>query len=42
MLDGSMAFATASLLRSGDVLILGGYDDRIRPAAATRLLVHDE
>lgn len=33
-LDAAQSFATATPLPSGDVLILGGYDDRIRPSSA--------
>lgn len=32
-LSGPQMFATATLLPSGEVLILGGYDDRTRPSA---------
>jgi hypothetical protein len=32
-LDASWSFATATTLDDGDVLIAGGYDDRIRPTA---------
>jgi hypothetical protein len=36
--DGASAFATASLLDGGDILVLGGYDDRIRPSHSAWLL----
>jgi hypothetical protein len=36
--DGAPAFATASLLESGDILVLGGYDDRIRPLRSAWLV----
>ncbi len=34
-LDASRSFATATLLKNGDVLIAGGYDPRIRPTDRT-------
>lgn len=37
-LDGSRQFATANLLPSGDVLVLGGYDEQIRTSAAAWLV----
>jgi hypothetical protein len=38
-LGGLPMFATATLLRTGDVVLLGGYDERIRPSASVwRLL----
>ncbi len=37
-LAGPQAFATASLLPSGQVLVLGGYDDRIRTSASAWLI----
>jgi hypothetical protein len=37
-IDGAPAFATASLLDGGDVLVLGGYDDRIRPLRSAWLV----
>jgi hypothetical protein len=38
-LDAGRSFATATLLEDGSVLVLGGYDHRIRPTAAAWLLV---
>lgn len=37
-LGGPQMFATATLLASGDVLVLGGYDDRIRPSASAWII----
>lgn len=37
-LDGPRAFATATLLESGDVLVLGGYGERIETSAAAWLV----
>ena len=36
-LNGPQMFATATLLHSGEVLVLGGYDDSIRPSASAWL-----
>jgi hypothetical protein len=36
-LDASWSFATATVLANGDVLVTGGYDDRIRPTAGAWL-----
>ncbi|HEV2150381.1 MAG TPA: kelch repeat-containing protein [Longimicrobiaceae bacterium] len=36
-LEGLHEFATATLLPTGEVLVLGGYDDRIRPSASAWL-----
>lgn len=36
--EGSMAFATASPLRNGAVLVLGGYNERLQPSSAAMLL----
>lgn len=33
-LSGTQMFATATLLRTGEVLVLGGYDERIQPSAS--------
>jgi hypothetical protein len=33
-LSGPQMFATASVLKSGEVLVLGGYDERTRPSAS--------
>jgi hypothetical protein len=38
-LSGPQMFATASLLGNGDVLVLGGYDDRTQPSASAWLIV---
>jgi hypothetical protein len=37
--EGSMAFATATALRNGGVLVLGGYNERTQPSSAAILLV---
>lgn len=37
-IGGPQMFATATLLRSGDVLVLGGYDDHTIPSAAAWLI----
>lgn len=37
-LDGPQMFATATRLRNGDVLVLGGYDERTRPTASAWLI----
>jgi len=37
-LSGPQMFATATALESGEVLILGGYDDRTRPSAGAWLV----
>lgn len=37
-LSGPQAFATADLLPTGEVLVVGGYDDRIRPSASAWLI----
>lgn len=39
MLSGPQMFATATLLATGDVLILGGYDDSIRSSASAWLVI---
>jgi hypothetical protein len=36
--DSAPAFATASLLEGGDILVLGGYDERIRPLRSAWLI----
>lgn len=36
--SGPQMFATATLLGTGEVLVLGGYDDRIRPSASAWLV----
>ncbi len=36
-LSGRQMFATASLLATGEVLVLGGYDEQIRPSASAWL-----
>ena len=38
-LSGPQMFATATLLSTGDVLVLGGYDDQTQPSAAAWLIV---
>lgn len=38
LLEGERMFATASVLDNGDVLITGGYDERIRSSAAAWLV----
>jgi hypothetical protein len=38
-MDAGRSFATATALEDGSVLVLGGYDHRIRPTAAAWLLV---
>jgi hypothetical protein len=38
-LSGPQMFATATLLTSGEVLVLGGYDDRTRASASAWLVV---
>jgi hypothetical protein len=37
-LSGPQMFATATLLPTGDVLVLGGYDERTRPSASAWLI----
>jgi hypothetical protein len=39
--DSAPAFATASLLEGGDILVLGGYDDSIRPLRCVWLVTAD-
>jgi Kelch motif/Galactose oxidase, central domain len=39
MLAGPQMFATATALRSGNVLVLGGYDEHTRPSAAAWLII---
>ena len=41
-LSGPQMFATATLLPGGEVLVLGGYDQRIRPSAAAWLIVAED
>jgi hypothetical protein len=38
--EGPMAFVTASPLRSGGILVLGGYNERTQPSAAAMLLTN--
>lgn len=38
-LDGAQMFATATLLRTGGVLVLGGYDERVRSSAGAWLVL---
>lgn len=40
-LEGRHEFATATLLPTGEVLLLGGYDERIRPSAAAWLVTEE-
>jgi hypothetical protein len=37
-LSGPQMFATATVLQTGEVLILGGYDERVRPSKSVWLL----
>jgi len=37
-LSGPQMFATATTLSSGDVLVLGGYDERTQPSASAWLV----
>lgn len=37
-LSGPQMFATATFLRTGEVLVIGGYDDRTRPSAGAWLV----
>ena len=41
-LSGPQMFATATLLATGNVLVLGGYDDRTQPSASAWLIVPED